>query len=60
MKMKSRCSIVHGCKHIEHDGYFRLGCIRVKEEIVKTVTVIHREGRQNFRDQRMDMSCAHY
>ena len=39
-----------------------LGYIQVKGEIVRIVTDIHREGRQNFGDQRTDVhrSYAHY
>ena len=32
-----------------------LGRIQVKEEIVRIMTRIRREGRQNFRDQRTDV-----
>ena len=55
MKMKSR--VVQLCIYVSTWSMvviLRLGCIRVKGEIVRIVTVIRREGRQNFGDQKTD------
>ena len=56
MEMKS--SVVQLCIDVSTwsmVAILRLESFRVKEEIVRIITRIHRKGRRNFRDQRTNV-----